>query len=58
MTRPLTLTEVAEHLGLHRTTVKRLPPAVLPFVRVTDRGDRRYRPEDVERYLADRRVER
>jgi len=48
--------EVAIALGLTVSTVKRLPSAHLPYYRVCSRGDRRYRVEDVEKYLADRRV--
>lgn len=48
----LTTAEVAEMLHLHVNTVKRLADrGELKFVRVTRRGDRRYRPEDVEAYL-------
>jgi len=49
--------DVARLLGLHVSTTKRLPPADLPFFRVTKRGDRRYRLGDVRAYLAARRVE-
>ena len=44
--------EVAERLSLHMNTVKRIDRALLPFIRVTARGDRRYRVEDVEAYVA------
>jgi excisionase family DNA binding protein len=48
----LTVTEVAEWLHLHPNTVKRLGDrGALPFTRVTNRGDRRYRRSDVEAYL-------
>jgi excisionase family DNA binding protein len=53
---PLTAREVARHLGVHYNTVKRLPARELPFFRVTERGDRRYEIEDVERYIAKRKV--
>lgn len=49
--------EVARELGVHVNTVKRIPAAELPFVRISSRGDRRYRRADVEAYLAARRVE-
>jgi excisionase family DNA binding protein len=50
--------EVAQLLGVHWRTVKRLPPSELPYVRVNARGDRRYRLEDVQAYLERRRVTR
>lgn len=52
MSRRIGPTEVAEILGLHVNTVKRLPFHELPFIRVSDRGDRRYRIEDVDLYAA------
>ena len=48
---PLSVREVARHLGVHPNTVKRIPARELPFFRVTRRGDRRYRLEDVEHYI-------
>lgn len=50
--------EVAHFLGVHVNTVKRLPPEDLPFFRVTSRGDRRYRFEDVRAYIERRTVGR
>lgn len=47
----LSCKEVALLLGLHTNTVKRLSPGTLPYVRVVKRGDRRYRPSDVQAYL-------
>ena len=45
--------EVADRLGLHRNTIRRLDGrGDLPSVRVCKRGDRRWREEDVDRYLA------
>ncbi len=44
--------QVARYLGLHANTVKRIPFALLPFSRVTTRGDRRYRESDVMAYVA------
>lgn len=52
----LRIKEVADILGLHPSTVKRIPPSELPYYRVTKRGDRRYRKEDVLAYLASRRT--
>ena len=48
--------EVGVRLSLHVDTVKTIPPAELPFVRINARGDRRYRVADVDAYLAARRV--
>jgi excisionase family DNA binding protein len=48
----LTASEVAEMLHLHVNTVKRLGDrGELPFYRVCKRGDRRFRLEDVLRFL-------
>ncbi len=52
---PLTVREVCAHLGVHPNTVKRIPARELPYMRVTNRGDRRYHPEDVQSYI-DRRT--
>ena len=52
----LTATEVAEMLHLHVNTVKRLGDrGELPFYRVCKRGDRRFRLEDVMKFLAQKR---
>jgi excisionase family DNA binding protein len=52
----LTATEVAEMLHLHVNTVKRLGDrGELPFYRVCKRGDRRFRLEDVMKFLAQNR---
>lgn len=48
--------EVGARLGLTSQTVKAIPVERLPYTRVNERGDRRYRPEDVDAYLASRRV--
>ena len=48
----LTASEVAEMLHLHVNTVKRLGDrGELPFYRVCKRGDRRFRLDDVMRFL-------
>lgn len=52
----LSVNETAIMLGLHNNTVKRIPPEYLPFMRVTDRGDRKYRVSDVEAYIERRMV--
>ena len=54
MTRPLTAGQVAEALGIHPNTVKRIPPDQLPYFRVgtSGIGHRRYEPESVEAYKA------
>lgn len=52
----LTATEVAEMLHLHVNTVKRLGDrGELPFYRVCKRGDRRFRLEDVMKFLSQNR---
>lgn len=44
--------EVAKWLGLHVNTVKRMSDrGELAHYRIGSRGDRRYRPEDVNAYL-------
>jgi excisionase family DNA binding protein len=44
--------EVALWLGVHVNTVKRLGNSgEIPFVRIGTRGDRRYKPSDVNAYL-------
>lgn len=49
----LTASEVAKLLHLHVNTVKRLGDrGELPFYRVSKRGDRRFRVEDVVGFLA------
>jgi excisionase family DNA binding protein len=49
----LTASEVAAMLHLHVNTVKRLGDrGELPFFRVSSRGDRRFRLEDVMEFLA------
>lgn len=52
--RALKALEVAELLGIHVNTVKKLRPEVLPYFRVGTRGDRRYWPEDVQAYIKQR----
>jgi len=56
--RPLlTVREVADLLRLHKNTVDRmLLRGELPYFRVTPRGDKRLRPEDIEAFLAERRT--
>ncbi|HEY8870329.1 MAG TPA: helix-turn-helix domain-containing protein [Candidatus Limnocylindrales bacterium] len=52
----LTASEVAEMLHLHVNTVKRLGDrGELPFYRVCRRGDRRFRLDDVMRFLGQNR---
>jgi excisionase family DNA binding protein len=52
----LTATEVAEMLHLHVNTVKRLGDrGELPFYRVCKRGDRRFRLDDVMKFLSQNR---
>lgn len=47
--------EVATWLGVHVNTVKRMSNrGDFPTYRVGQRGDRRYRPSDIEAYLTRR----
>lgn len=47
--------EVASWLGVHVNTVKRMGErGDLPFYRIGRRGDRRYRPADIDAYLQQR----
>jgi hypothetical protein len=48
--------QTAETLGVHVNTLKRMPPEQLPFFRVTNRGDRRYRWADIHDYIESRMV--
>ena len=50
----MTAKEVAALLHVHLNTIKRLPRTDLPFIRITPRGDRRYRTEDVDYYINSR----
>jgi hypothetical protein len=52
----LSVGEAARALGLHNNTVKRIPPCQLPYMRVTDRGDRKYWYSDVNAYIERRMV--
>ena len=54
--RMLTLSEAADYLGIHPTSMKRIPPGEIAVYRVSSRGDRRYHREDLDAYLAARRV--
>lgn len=53
----LSVSELARRLGLSVQATKKIAPAELPYTRVGSRGDRRYQAEDVDAYLARRRVE-
>lgn len=48
--------QIAEMLNIHMNTVKRIPPKDLPYIRVVRRGDRRYKVEDVNKYIEERTV--
>ena len=53
MNKMLTVQEVADRLGLHRNTIRRLGDrGELKSIRVCKRGDRRWREEDIDHYLA------
>jgi len=48
----LTLDEVAETLKVHKETLRRWDKSgKLKAVRISSRGDRRYRREDIENYI-------
>lgn len=47
---------VAEILGIHVNTVKKIPPNELPYFRIGNRGDRKYRYYDVKAYIMRRTV--
>jgi excisionase family DNA binding protein len=52
----LTIRQAAEILNVHVETLRRWDKSdKLPAIRVNDRGDRRYRMEDIENYLNNRR---
>ena len=53
----LTVTEAARRLGVAPRTVKRMRPADLPYFTVGARRDRRYRPAELERYIAERTLD-
>ncbi len=52
--RALRASQVANVLGVHVNTVKRMPRDELPFFLIGTRGDRRYRASDVEFYMRKR----
>jgi excisionase family DNA binding protein len=54
--RLLTARQVAEQLGVHVNTVKRMVD--LPFVQIVSRGDRRYRQADVDEYVRQHTIRR
>ena len=48
----LTIKQVSELLNIHPNTLRRwCEEGKIPVVRVTTRGDRRFRREDIQRYL-------
>lgn len=52
----LTLDEVAKSLKVHKETLRRWDiSGKLKAVRISSRGDRRYRKEDVEKFIKDRK---
>ena len=52
MTAYLSVRQLAALLSVHPNTLKRIPANELPYVRLGRRGDRRYDPDDVAKYLA------
>ena len=52
----LTINQAAEILNVHAETLRRWGrQGKLTAIRVNDRGDRRYRQEDIEAYLNQRK---
>ncbi len=48
----LTIKQVSELLNIHPNTLRRwCEEGKIPVVRVTTRGDRRFRKEDIQHYL-------
>lgn len=52
----LTVNQVAKQLNVHINTVKRIDPTELPYYKISARGDRRYKPADVDAYVIRRKV--
>jgi Helix-turn-helix domain len=48
--------DVAARLGMSARRVRTIPAAELPYVQLEPRGQRRYHPEDVARFLERRTV--
>jgi excisionase family DNA binding protein len=58
ITEMMTPSQVAASLGVSPNTVRKWSNrGRLPFYRFSPRGDRRYRREDVEAFIASQRVE-
>ena len=54
MTPMLTVREVARLLNIHSNTVRRWSDqGIIKAYRITHRGDRRFRREDIARFLAE-----
>ena len=52
----LTVAGAARLLGVHPNTVRAWSDqGILPYLRINERGDRRYRPADLQRFLDERR---
>lgn len=43
-------------LGISVQTLKKIPPSELPYLRINDRGDRRYDTRDIDKWINDRIV--
>jgi len=56
LSKLLTIRQAAEILNVHVETLRRWDnKGKLPAIKVNDRGDRRYRQEDIENYLNKRK---
>jgi len=59
MTPMLTVRQVARLLNIHSNTVRRWSDqGIIRAYRITSRGDRRFRREDIARFLAELNVNR
>lgn len=54
----LTTRQVAQFFGVHVSTVRRWSKkGILKAYRISSRGDRRFRQEDVDAFLKERKIE-
>lgn len=52
----LSISEASRALGMHANSIKRIPPAELPYMRLGDRGDRKYHRNDIVAFIEKRMV--